>query len=52
MINFCAEFPIQERALPDLTSNEVLADLISMPLVRLDGIIPMVELAPPHVDKP
>ena len=52
MIHFYAEFTFQERALPDLTSHEVLADLISMPLLRLDGMIPRVELAPPQVMKP
>jgi hypothetical protein len=52
MIHFYAEFTFQERALPDLTSNEVLADLISMPLLRLDGRIPRVELVPPEVERP
>jgi len=52
MIHFYTEFTLQERALPDLTSNKVLADMISMPLLRLDGMIPKVELAPPQVDKP
>src|SRR6266487_1388521 len=52
MIHFYVEFTFQERALPDLTSHEVLADLISMPLLRLDGMIPRVELAPPQVMKP
>jgi hypothetical protein len=52
MIHFYAEFTFQERALPDLTSYEVLAELISMPLLRLYGMIPQVELAPLRVERP
>jgi hypothetical protein len=52
MIHFYAEFTFQERALPDLTTNEVLADLISMPLLKLDRRIPRVELVPPGVERP
>lgn len=45
MVHFYAEFLYQERALPDVTSTEVLAEVVSMPLIRMDGFIPRVELA-------
>lgn len=52
MIHFYAEFIYQQRALPDITSNAVLADLVSMPLIRLKGLIPTTDLMPPQVQRP
>ena len=52
LVHFYVEFNFEERALPDLaSSSEVLASLINMSLLRLDGMIPRVDLAPPQVGR-
>jgi hypothetical protein len=52
MLHFYAEFIYQPRALPELTSTDVLASLASRPLMRMDGIIERVEMRPPEIIQP
>ena len=49
MLHFYAEFIHQPSALPKLTSTDVLAELASRPLIRLEGMIPRIELRPPEI---
>ena len=52
LLHFYAEFLFQDRALPNLASNEVLAGLASRPLLRLEGMIPRIEMLPPEITRP
>lgn len=51
MVHFYLEFYHQPHPLPPLTSAEALADIANRPLMRLDGIIPRVELRPTRVER-
>ncbi len=52
MLHFYCEFTYRSDALPKLTSNETLAEIASRPLIRLNGMIPAIDLAPPTIDPP
>ena len=52
LIHFYAEFIYQSRSLPPLIETERLADLANRPLLRLDGMIPRVDMTPPGIVPP
>lgn len=51
LVHFYAEFLYDPGALPSLTFAEVLADLASRPLLRLNGMIPEIDVRPPQVTR-
>ncbi len=52
LLHFYAEFLYQPTSLPALSYTEILAELASRPLIRLDGITPRIELKPPAISRP
>jgi hypothetical protein len=51
MLHFYGEFIYRPHALPELTSTEVLAELASRPLMRLEGMIQRIDMQPPEITR-
>jgi hypothetical protein len=49
MLHFFMEFIWQERPLPEIGTHEAVADLANRPLLRMDKMVPAVDLRPTQI---
>lgn len=49
MLHFYLEFHWQEQPLPEMGTMEAVADLANRPLLRMDQMVPMIELRPTQI---
>jgi len=51
LVHFYGVFKHQPQPLPPLTAAHVLASFANRPLLRLDGMVPKIELNPPQIQQ-